>query len=50
VARAGTKFADAAEPLIKRLGQTKNNAEFLRMILQAQNSPVMSPLASYRVR
>jgi transcription termination factor Rho len=34
-AMTGTKIEDAAETLIERLGQTKNNAEFLRMILRS---------------
>jgi transcription termination factor Rho len=34
-AMTGSKIEDAAETLIERLGQTKNNAEFLRMILRA---------------
>jgi transcription termination factor Rho len=34
-AMAGTKIEDACETLIERLGQTKSNAEFLRMILRS---------------
>jgi transcription termination factor Rho len=34
-AMVGAKIEDATETLIERLGQTKNNAEFLRMILRS---------------
>ncbi len=34
-AMVGTKIEDATETLIERLGQSKNNADFLRMILRS---------------